>query len=166
MRERFHSISPKGRSQPRQHTAVTKESAEHFRKIIFEPKLYLYLSLSFYLSPSLSLSLSYQKALMHLFVTKYCDMFCNGRQSNYRKRRSDFWPTLKSTYYATTIMLNFNKLPLEQSMGSNINSVCRTVYINAIKLFFCWMGHLNMSFYYPTSPYEGKGVVYFLYITL
>ena len=33
-------------------------------------------------------------------------------------------------------------------------------------LIFCWLGHLRMSFYYPTSHQLAKGVVYFLYITM
>ena len=33
------------------------------------------------------------------------------------------------------------------------------------KIVFCWLGHLKMSFYYPTS-HRGQGVVYLLYIAL
>ena len=31
--------------------------------------------------------------------------------------------------------------------------------------FFCWLGHLKMSFYYPSS-HRGREVVYFLYFNL
>ena len=30
--------------------------------------------------------------------------------------------------------------------------------------FFCWPGHLKMSFYYPTSHEQGKGVEYLLLV--
>ena len=34
------------------------------------------------------------------------------------------------------------------------------------RLFCCWLSHLKMSFYHLTSHKQGKGVVYFLFITL
>ena len=46
--------------------------------------------------------------------------------------------------------------------GWTCTSCCST-YIK--KVFFCWLGHLNMSFYYPSS-HRGREVVYFLYFNL
>ena len=41
---------------------------------------------------------------------------------------------------------------------------CSLICVNFLG-FFCWLGHLKMSFYYPSS-HKGRGVVYFLYFNL
>ena len=76
-------------------------------------------------------------------------------------------------FLAESHVLVWSQQKVPQGRWSAANhQICRRKYTDFYqtggKWFFCWLGHLKMSFYYPSSHrgQQGGGVIYFLCFNL